>query len=64
MTLEGALFLIMGLAGYLVSVYSLFRLDTRSAKPGDWMWTVGMAIGIVAMILSVLLWTVPEFFSS
>ena len=48
--------------GYGLTVFCLFKMDTRNERPGDWVWGGGMLGGILMMILGVLLWAVPDFF--
>ena len=48
--------------GYVLTVFCLFKMDTRSERAGDWVWGGGMLGGILMMILGVLLWAVPDFF--
>ena len=54
--------LVVAVIGYALTVFCLFKMDTRNERPGDWVWGGGMFGGILMMILGVLLWAVPDFF--
>ncbi len=54
--------LIGALLGYILFVFSLFQVDLRKDKPGDILWSLGMLVGLVMMILFILLHFVPDFF--
>ena len=62
MSTTSIFYLSVALAGYVGTIYCLFKIDTRQEKPGDWIWSLGMAAGIGSMILGILLWAVPNFF--
>jgi len=56
--------LVGALLGYILFVFSLFQVDLREDKPGDTLWSLGMLLGLIMMVLFILLHFVPDFFKS
>ncbi len=56
--------LVGALLGYVLFVFSLFQVDLRVDKPGDILWSLGMLLGLIMMVLSILLHFVPDFFKT
>jgi len=49
--------------GYILFNLGLWKSDS-SPKPQDTWWAFGMLAGTLLMLVSVLLWAVPDFFRS